>query len=111
MNVAQGLRIFLFFTALTLGKTQGVDGRGYLADVLPPAEEERDFPTVLLSPALGFAWLIPGIIAGMAQPPHTEEMVKALAQANIGAIISLNDDRWTTPQERQLLELYEIEHH
>lgn len=111
MNISSILRIFFFFTVLALEAAQGADNKGYLTDVLPPAEEEREFPSILLSPSLGFAWLIPGIIAGMAQPPHTEEMVKALAQANIGAIISLNDDRWATPHESRLLELYAIKHH
>lgn len=69
--------------------------------------------TVDIAPVLAtknFCWLIEGIAAGMAQPKKDIETVEALAEANIGAIVSLNGDTWEGA-DKKLLDLHEIEHH
>lgn len=58
-----------------------------------------------------FCWLLEGQVAGMAQPSKTLACAQALADINVGAIVALNGDVWSSREQQELLEFFNIEHH
>lgn len=78
-----------------------------LSPIGPPPSSLSSIPFILSSQ--NFRWLIEGLIGGMGQPTHSETTVRALHESGIAAIVSLNDDRWDSPEEKSWLEKYGIQ--